>query len=456
MRPRPTASLPARGPVRVSAITEISVKVAELGVCAALGLVVLGATACGGSPPVGGEDRAVRPDVPSEAAPPDPGCDLDEAAHSDLSPDDSAPAICCINRSSVDLTALTRACGWGAYRGESQGSDCVHAFEGGELRLSPVVGLDRDAALALHARGFEGAHAITSLDGGASLSAHEDRRWAFFEGPAGTTWRASWLASACPEAAMAGVIEQLTTADDEAEQPPRAHPALGDAPGEVAAGSLLAAFAPDASAPAVAAMLPPDESTKTRRPLPSVALRRLGVLMSAVAAEDLEAFRATLAPDARVGLPDRRELGARPIVDASRDLDGRETLDALRRASARLPATQAHCPRPDRRLLPAIERGELPLWCLWTSEDGLDVLVFALRPEGFSYVGLFPERPDAPIVVDGQPPAPPLYPRPELRCPDPHALLYPGTCPELEAELRAEQAFDGEDTALADEAGEDY
>ncbi|HVI02695.1 MAG TPA: hypothetical protein VM869_28545, partial [Enhygromyxa sp.] len=177
-----------------------------------------------------------------------------------------------------------------------------------------------------------------------------------------------------------------------------------------------------------------------RYPLPRSAELLVDALLHAAITNDLERFTALLDPNARIGLPDRRQLGARAILGRN---DPAAALAQLRDAAARFPIDAAlRCPILDRRVKPRVRRGETLMWCVVISDDGLDLLAFGLRgrvheDEGetdgrVAYLGLFPVRPEAPLTIPGEPPPPPIVPTPELVCGDPHARAYPELCPEPE------------------------
>jgi hypothetical protein len=182
--------------------------------------------------------------------------------------------------------------------------------------------------------------------------------------------------------------------------------------------------------------------------LPDRATALIEATLHAAAHERLEDFVAHVDVDARWGLPDRRQLAGRSILADG----GVAAMAALRRSAARLPeGLTLHCPELDRRTVPQVRRGEATMWCMWVSDDHLDVLVFELRGridagEGDAsivYIGLFPDAPHGPVIVPGEPPPPPIRARPPIICGDPHAVDYPGLCPDPDA-LEDEEAEYGE------------
>jgi hypothetical protein len=319
------------------------------------------------------------------------------------------------------------------YLGESEELACVHRFADAagdvhELRVTPVVGLDLHAAVDLHEHGeFDASHTADWLPErtDAWLSSSGDWRWALLGGWSATR-RLSWAAHACPSERMQPVLL-----------------AMADAPADIEHLSALPRL-PDALA---LVEVPPTSSLARLRdaapipvqpfPLPRHAASLIDASLSAAAHEDLAGLLALVRPDARWGLPDRRQLGARPITDER----GQALLGDLRRVLARMPAdAQVNCPILDRRAEPIVRRGEAAMWCVWASENHLDLLVFAVRGETrdghvdarIEYIGLFPEPPHLPLRVPGEPPPPPWRVQPQLLCGDPHAPA--DVCPRDELE----------------------
>ncbi|NVB40816.1 hypothetical protein G6O69_23455 [Pseudenhygromyxa sp. WMMC2535] len=370
----------------------------------------------------------------------------------------TSEARCCDPLPGLDPELIRASCGFSAYLGGAEELACVHHFADddgrthsfrvtplGEVPIAEATALHRMGMVALEREGEVGSAdlVLAPVPGipGASWSRQGGRRWAYVDGPAGAL-RIGWPADSCPAPAMIPVLAALSWAgEDDPSDARQLSPALprlefaseADAPIEPA--GLLAAPHPASHEPPFA--------------LPRDAEAVLDALMRAAAEDDLAAFLAVASPDARLGLPDRRKVGARALRGAD---GGREALTALRRSAARMPATAPTCPRFDRRLRPAIARGELPMWCMWIGEDGLDLLVFALRAgviEGelgtrVEYIGLFPEPPRAPLELPGEPPAPAIYPRPELSCGDPHVVDYPGLCPDFAPEDEGESESEEE------------
>lgn len=347
------------------------------------------------------------------------------------------PSVCCESSYGFDPQLAARSCGLAEYLGESEELACVHRFldQRGllhELRITPIIGLEFDAAIALHESGeFDQTHVAGWLGSNAWLSQTPARHWALLSG-----WsvmrRLTWTPDACDTDAMMPVILAMADAParDDIQTP---LPRLSFDDDVPVSDSLLDQYARVSGEPG-------------RHPLPDRATALIESALHAAAHERLEDFVVHIDPHARWGLPDRRELASRPIVADG----GAAAMAALRRSAARLPEGLAlHCPELDRRTVPLVRRGEATMWCMWVSEDHLDMLVFALRgridaSEGDAsivYIGLFPDAPHGPVIVPGEPPPPPVRARPPIICGDPHAVDYPGLCPDADA---VEEDEDGE------------
>lgn len=140
-------------------------------------------------------------------------------------------------------------------------------------------------------------------------------------------------------------------------------------------------------------------------------------MLIAAVKDDADRMRLLVADNARWGLPDRRELRARPIYSAE-DPHGAEFLGAFREASSRFGSKASFACTP---LQPGWQMfassGAEPVWCTYTSTDGLDIIGFRLivvrgRVQA-DYVGLFSERLGQPMHVVGAGAPPPLTPYPK-------------------------------------------
>jgi hypothetical protein len=150
-------------------------------------------------------------------------------------------------------------------------------------------------------------------------------------------------------------------------------------------------------------------------------------LLGVAARDELDALPHYVTKDARWGLPDRRELDARPILGED---GGLAFMTAFRNAASRFAGKarddESSGPRSAQRsatfacppMLPAAEllvrNGAEPMWCYFSSYDKLDWLVFRMFVRDgrarIDYVGLFEERPTAHVVVDRTDPPPPAVP----------------------------------------------
>lgn len=344
------------------------------------------------------------------------------------------PPSCCESDYGFDPQLAARSCGFAEYLGESEELACVHRFvdrRGAlhELRVTPIIGLEFEAAITLHESGeFDDAHVAgwlaktsDSPDHRAWLSQSGARHWALLSGWSATR-RLTWTPEACDADAMLPVLVAMADAPEQPDvRTPLPRLEFIDPAQTDTSGSLLDRHA--AAAP-----------TPGPRQLPEHASALIESALHAAAHERLQDFAALVDPRARWGLPDPRELAGRPILEDG----GAAAMAALRRAAARLPEhLSLHCPKLDRRTVPLVRRGEATMWCMWVSDDRLDVLVFALRGRvlesgetdgAITYLGLFPAAPLEPVRVPGEPPPPPVPARPPIICADPHAVDYPGMC----------------------------
>ncbi len=407
-------------------------------------LAVLGLSSCDRAAPVAGP-VAIAPEP--VAVEPEPACETFAGIPGDVDlrglARTHAPR-CCPSRYGFDPELVRAGCGFVEYLGESEELACVHRFRDAaakvhELRLTPLVDLEFADAVALHESGeFGPEYAGAPLAELPALwsSAAAGRRWVLVPG-----WsiirRLAWDEAACSVEDMLPVLARMQEARDD--------PAAG-----VALPRLVEPPAePELAAPSLLT-LDFARATTRRYPLPRAAPQLVHDLLAAAVADDLQRFASLLDGDARIGLPDRRQLGAHAIIDA----------DAARRrllaAAARLARdTPLRCPRLDRRVAPQVARGELPMWCFWLSEDGLDLLAVGLRGRvvdgwsdaAVSYLGLFPARPAAPVELPGEPPPPPVVPVPTLVCSDPHSVAYPELCPPPEPSDTGDVQADEDDEA---------
>lgn len=139
--------------------------------------------------------------------------------------------------------------------------------------------------------------------------------------------------------------------------------------------------------------------------------KRLAVGLLIVAAKDrLEDLDLVLTPDARWGLPDRRQFGARVVFGPD---GGEEFLQSLRTALHRVPSTAGWKTSP---MPPGVQEtvrtGSEPMWISFG--EGTDtVLIREVMHDGaakIDYVGFFVEPPEGKIKVVGQRGIPPTMP----------------------------------------------
>ncbi len=198
-----------------------------------------------------------------------------------------------------------------------------------------------------------------------------------------------------------GVVE---SAD---KQPHRKRRSTPEGTDEGAQGSLLAAHADRDLYP---------QSEIDRFKLTGNA-KTLAVALLTVAAKDrIEDLPELLTDDAGWGLSDAREISRRGILD-----DGGEAfLSAIRGAASRF---KKEAPFSCPPIMPAMETfvstGAEPMWCFYSSDDKLDLIVLKLVAVGgkarIGYVGLFEERPDGQLRVFGAGAPPPTRPPAKMR-----------------------------------------
>lgn len=158
---------------------------------------------------------------------------------------------------------------------------------------------------------------------------------------------------------------------------------------------------------------PAPESEVSTWDLPGKSKRLVVELLVLAARDQVDGLQRVMTQQARWGIPDRREFEARPVFA---DDDGRAFLDTLRQVAARLGRKEnLNCPP----IMPPaaqnyVRNGAEPMWCFYSSNDGLDILAFKLILEGGSaridYVGLHPERPAGMIPPRTGAPPPPMTP----------------------------------------------
>lgn len=212
-----------------------------------------------------------------------------------------------------------------------------------------------------------------------------------------------------------------------------AHQPLGPLPagtdeGAGEDGSLLASYAN---------RTPRDDAELASFGLPFQAKTMVVELLIAVAKDDPAHLQALLSDNARWGMPDRREFRARKII-SEQDPYGDAFALAFRQAASRFSAKSSFTCTP---LQPGWQMfaasGAEPVWCSYTSSDGLDIIGLRLIVEHgrvkTDYVGFFTTRLPYAIRVPDSGDPPPLTPylkRPiELTLPK---LMPDGSSPVLE------------------------
>jgi hypothetical protein len=171
--------------------------------------------------------------------------------------------------------------------------------------------------------------------------------------------------------------------------------------------------------------------------LPFQAKTMIVELLIAAAKDDPERMSLLLSDNARWGVPDRRELRARPIMHEHDPL-GLEFLESFRKAASRFGAKSSFtCTplQPGWQMLAAT--GAEPVWCSYTSKDNLDIIGFRLISEKgrvvTDYIGFFGQRqPNAIRVPDsGDPPNLTPYVKTQVSLAPPE-LMPDGSNPVIE------------------------
>jgi hypothetical protein len=154
----------------------------------------------------------------------------------------------------------------------------------------------------------------------------------------------------------------------------------------------------------------PSEAELRMYTLPANAKKMVTTLLTFAAQDNLPRARQLFSQQARWGVPDRREMEARPVLADG----GQQFFDVFRSVAARFGGNEnLQCPP----IMPAaniyVRNGAEPMWCFYMSNDNLDILAFKLIQEGgsakFDFVGLHEERPTGMIQRPGPLP-PPMTP----------------------------------------------
>ena len=159
---------------------------------------------------------AAPAEISSAACPQYTGAERDLSVQGSPRPSDPR---CCESNFGFDPALVASSCGFVAYRGESEELACVHRFEdaGGQLhefRLTPILDLEFEAAIALHERGeFPPTHQAGPApdQGPLWISTTQTRHWALIPGWSATR-RLSWDPAACDSANLLPVLTAMAAA----------------------------------------------------------------------------------------------------------------------------------------------------------------------------------------------------------------------------------------------------
>ncbi|MEM6996304.1 MAG: hypothetical protein AAF721_37700 [Myxococcota bacterium] len=347
-----------------------------------------------------------QPHAPSEPQPAAPPCRLHALPWSEPG--------CCAGTDGFSPDAVVNACGFTEYLGQARDWGCAHTFRAGDethrFRVTTLAPLTLPEALQRHRSGFRPDDPATELGPvpgleGSEANTHGEFAWAFV--PRGDApLRLSWARAACSLDKLAPVLQQVSRSEPSATRNGSIAAVVAEAGAKARVqsarpGSLLAAYA---DRPPLTA----DESAEYTLPFKS---KRMHIaLLIAVAHQDEESLPRLLTPNARYGLPDRRELGAQAVFAGD---GGRGLLAQLRPVLQRLPEDTPWTARPMlRQVQDLVESGSAPMWVHYAHEGD----VFTLRligPAGaarIDYVGFWPDGPNEALNTDGEPPPPPTIP----------------------------------------------
>ncbi|MGB1015163.1 MAG: hypothetical protein ACPG4T_13600, partial [Nannocystaceae bacterium] len=155
--------------------------------------------------------------------------------------------------------------------------------------------------------------------------------------------------------------------------------------------------------------------------LPFQAKRIVVGLMIAAAKDDPSQLERVMAPDARWGPPDRREIGSKLVFDAENG--SKEFFEVLRAVAARFPGkTVFNCPPMPNAAQYYVRNGSEPMWCFYMNRSSPQADVLAVRmainsgKPKIDFIGMFPTPPtqaDLMRLRTIREPSPPLNPRME-------------------------------------------
>ena len=328
----------------------------------------------------------------------------------------SPESVCCDYDFGIDPEALAKACGYASYLGEHRTTTtCQMRFESGRLNPTAIT-LARfeqtpyQDALARHMSGFFGLSDGNEVptpghEGPVHYSGLGKLAWAYVDGWSAPR-RVAWSQKECSQdqlkpvfAAMAKAPEVKAVIPQVARQnTPRPLLAASAEGLSDEKGSLLTRY--------IERTLEPPKDFK----IPLNSMRLIVMVLERAAKDSLAHFDLIFSKSARAGLPDRRMLRSAPI----RGTDGGYTfMTRFRNQAQRFGhGAKFSCPPLTPADTKAVNEGEMGMWCAYSSQDDLDLMVFSLIIEDgeakVAYVGFFDERPPGPMKADGEPPAPPV------------------------------------------------
>lgn len=319
---------------------------------------------------------------------------------------------CCDALHGVDAEALGKACGFPRYRGQSQDWGCTHTFAAADesdvtVRVTDRTPLSVTEAIEIHERGFTAANPVSSRGPvagieGAQVLEHDGVSWAFV--PRGShAVRVAWPTAACTTETLTPTLRAISQSSP---TPPRLPEKAPDEPallGEVNGTTLLDAYAERP---------PLTDADFTALILPFKAKRIIVILLIAAARAQTKWLPNLLAPSARYGWPDRRELAARPIFS---DDQGKAFLAEFAAAVHRLPKDAVFETKPQlMHVQELVTKGEVGMWAGFRSDTpGHEIVVHLVGPPDYAridYVGFYREPPAKPFTPTMEPPEPPRVP----------------------------------------------
>ncbi len=316
---------------------------------------------------------------------------------------------CCDALDGIDAEALRESCGFSQYRGQSQDWGCTHTFSTADgkdvtFRVTDRAPLSTTQAIEVHEAGFTTADPLSSrssVEGieGAQVLAHGGVSWAFV--PRGShALRMAWPTAACSVEDLTPTLRAMGQSSPAPHEVPVHAASTPAVLGTVGGTTLLDAYADRP---------PLTDADFSEWSLPFKSKRILIVLLITASRAETRWLPSLLAPNARYGWPDRRELAARPIFG---DDDGTAFMAEFAAAAHRLPKDAPFETKPQ---LPDVQKlvtkGEAGMWATYRSDTpGHEIIVHLVGPPGHAkidYVGFYPEPPATPITPTMEPPEPP-------------------------------------------------